>query len=86
MDKIEELYNLYLEEGLITEATTIDNFRMADGSQQGQLFELGKSNGLFKTTTPEQFSGAWVEEEPLKKKRSYGFTFGRWFFGAIKYS
>ena len=68
MDKIQELYNLYLEQGLITEATSIDDFRMASGGQQGQLFELGKSNGLFETTTSEQFSSAWGEVEPLKKK------------------
>ena len=68
MDKIQELYNLYLEQGLITEATSIDDFRMASGGQQGQLFELGKSNGLFETTTSEQFSSAWGEAEPLKKK------------------
>ena len=70
MDKIKQLYNLYLEQGLITEATTFESFKAANVSQQQQLFDLGKEDGLFESSTVEDFSNAWAD--PLKKKDQKG--------------
>ncbi len=70
MDKIKQLYNLYLEQGLITEATTFESFKAANVSQQQQLFDLGKEDGLFESSTVEDFSNAWAN--PLKKKDQKG--------------
>lgn len=63
MDKIEQLYNLYLESGILTDATTLEMFSGASGDQLSQLYDLGTSNGLFETTDLETFSSAWVEKK-----------------------
>ena len=75
MDKIEQLYNLYLQKGIITSATTLDMFRSANEQQQSSLYDLGKKNNLFSTTDLGTFQGAWGEQqaveqpqEDLKKK------------------
>ena len=64
MDKVEQLYNLYLQNGLISDAISLDIFRSANLDQQNKLFELGKEEGLFQTSTVEDFTSAWS----LKKK------------------
>lgn len=60
MDKLEQLYNLYVSKGLITDKTSIDVFRGAKKDQVQKLYDLGKSEGLFETTDVETFSSAWV--------------------------
>ena len=59
MDKVEQLYNLYLQNGLISDAISLDIFRSANLDQQNKLFELGKEEGLFQTSTVEDFTSAW---------------------------
>ena len=66
MDKIEQLYNLYLEKNIISEAITLDQFRASTPEQQKKLYGLGVDEGLFQTTNEETFSGAWVDV--VKKK------------------
>ncbi len=65
MDKIEQLYKLYLEQGLITSATTIEMFSNADDDARNQLYELGKENDLFTETDSNTFKSAW-SVEPAK--------------------
>lgn len=65
MDKIEQLYNLYLSKGLITEATTLEKFQSANTEQATKLYDLGKKNGLFEKTDQNTFLSAW---QPVKKK------------------
>jgi hypothetical protein len=65
MDKIEQLYKLYLEEGLITSATTIEMFSNADDTAKGQLYDLGRENDLFAETDSDTFKNAW-SIEPVK--------------------
>ena len=65
MDKIEQLYKLYLEQGLITSATTIEMFSNADDNARTQLYELGKENDLFTETDSNTFKSAW-SVEPAK--------------------
>ena len=64
MDKVEQLYNLYLDNGLISDDISLDVFRSADLDKQNKLFELGNQEGLFQTSTVEDFTSAWS----LKKK------------------
>ena len=61
MDKIEELYNLYLENGLISDATHIDVFRAASPEQREKLYNLGVQKGIFETTTLGDFNRPWFE-------------------------
>jgi hypothetical protein len=75
MDKVEQLYNLYLQKGLITSATTLDMFRTANEQQQSSLYSLGKKNSLFSTTDLGTFQSAWngqqaapQPQEEFKKK------------------
>jgi len=69
MDKIEQLYNLYKQKGLITDKTSIDVFRQADKNQITKLYELGKSKGLFQTTDAETFSTAWAVEPKVAEPK-----------------
>ena len=46
MSKIEELYDLYLDEGLLTEAVSLSDFKNADEDQRDQLYSLAKDNNL----------------------------------------
>ena len=65
MDKRKQLYNLYKERGLISDAVSEDVFLSANESQQEQLYNLGKQNELFESTDFGTFQSAW---EPIKKK------------------
>ena len=87
MDKLEKLYNIYLKEGIISNATSFEKWKAADSIKQEKLFEIGKSKGLFKTSTVDKFKAAWGEAAiptVKKKRRRYGITFGRWFFGFVR--
>lgn len=79
-DKIKQLYDLYVSNGLI-KSVDFETFRNASEDQRSQLYSLGKDNGLFQTTDFGTFSSAFggqptiqqeqVQEpvqEPLKKK------------------
>jgi len=76
-DKLQKLYNLYLEKGIITDATSFETFSQANPNQVDALYNLGKKNGLFVTTELASFQDAWatptvfdeeVKDEPVKKK------------------
>ena len=68
MDKLEQLYNLYVGKGLITrQATSLDKWRSATSQQREALFKLGVENNLFVTTTLEQFHSAWTPVADKKK-------------------
>ena len=72
MDKLQQLYNLYLDQGIITEAVSFEEFSNINENQQQQLFDLGKQSGLFVTATIEDFSNSWpkVEPEPVTSTRA----------------
>lgn len=81
MDKLQQLYNLYLEQGIITEAISFEEFSGINQNQQEQLFDLGKQSGLFVTNTVDDFLSVWptepatsvradVRQRDLKKKDS----------------
>ena len=59
-EKLRELYDLYVSSELITEErTSFESWSNATEEQRQQLFELGKANGLFKTSSAEDFSSVW---------------------------
>lgn len=64
-DKAQKLYDLYLSQGLITEATSFDRFSSATSDQQEKLYELGKSKGLFESATVDDFKSAFQTQEEL---------------------
>jgi hypothetical protein len=64
-DKAQKLYDLYLSQGLITEATSFDRFSSATPDQQEKLYELGKSEGLFESATVDDFKSAFQPQEEL---------------------
>ncbi len=66
MDKLQALYNLYLENGIITEKTSFDKFSSASDEVQSSLYNLGKERGLFQTTELSTFKTAWGND--VKKK------------------
>jgi hypothetical protein len=68
MDKLQALYNLYLDNGIITEKTSFDKFSSASDEVQNSLYSLGKDAGLFQTTELSTFKTAWSGE--VKKKDS----------------
>ena len=65
MNKIESLYNLYLEQGIITSQTSLEDFTQANPEVQSKLYDLGKGSGLFETTDLTTFQTAWGD---VKKK------------------
>jgi hypothetical protein len=67
-DKLEQLYNLYIDKGILTDATPFEVFSQADANQIGSLYDLGKNKGLFQTTDVETFSTAWGTETVKKKE------------------
>ena len=65
MDKLDSLYQLYLDNGLLSSKTSINQFKEADVNIQEKLYQLGKDNNLFSTTDLSTFQSAWGE---VKKK------------------
>ena len=70
MDRLEQLYNLYVDKGILTSQTTLDQFKESDVDIQGKLYDLGKNKGLFNTTDLNTFQSAWGD---VKKKDSSAF-------------
>ena len=66
MDKLEQLYNLYVDKGILTSQTTLDQFKDSDVDIQSKLYDLGKNKGLFNTTDLNTFQSAWGD---VKKKK-----------------
>ena len=64
MSKIEELYDLYLDEGLLTEAVSFSDFKNADENQRDQLYSLAKDNNLISEDIVDftTFDTAWGED------------------------
>ena len=63
MDKLQQLYNLMLEQGLLTSDISLQQFRDADESQKDALYSLSLDNGIITpdAVSREAFKGAWLE-------------------------
>ena len=70
-DKLQQLYNLYKQKGIIN-TTDFNTFASANDAQRQKLYDLGAQKGLFNTTDFNTFNTAWSggKQEPLKKKES----------------
>lgn len=70
-DKLQQLYNLYKQKGIIN-TTDFNTFASASDAQRQKLYDLGVQKGLFNTTDFNTFNNAWSggKQEPLKKKES----------------
>ena len=64
-ERIQKLYDLYSQNGLIS-TTDLNTFASATPEQQQKLYDLGVSKGLFKTVDFATFSTAFT---PKKKTR-----------------
>jgi len=64
MEQLEQLYNLYLESELISDAVSLEEFKDSNREQQAGLYELGTKSGLFGTTTFQEFGSAFVKKKP----------------------
>jgi hypothetical protein len=79
MDKLSELYNLYLSKGIISKNVSFEKFSSADDNVKSQLYKMGVEKNIFKQTTPEQFSLAWnINQGPaaIEKESPVGGFFG----------
>lgn len=63
-DKLQKLYNLYKQQGLITDATSFEKFSNATPEQQTALYNLGVDNGLFLETGEPKFKNLFEESKP----------------------
>ncbi len=63
MDKIQQLYSLMIDNGLLTSDITLDKFRGADESQQQQLYNLSLNSGIITAdkVSPVDFKSAFSE-------------------------
>ena len=68
-DKLQQLYDLYKQKGIIS-TTDFNTFASASDDQRQKLYDLGVQKGLFNTTDYNTFNTAWGGQEPVKKKES----------------
>jgi len=60
---LEELYKLYLDNGIISDAISYDMFFQSNEQQQQGLYDLGVAQGLFETTDLNTFKTAWSQKK-----------------------
>ena len=51
MDKVEKLYQLYLKEGMISEAISLERFRNITPDQQASILEVSRKRKLISPET-----------------------------------
>ena len=69
MDKIEQLYQLYLKEGMITEAISLERFRNITPDQQASILEVSRKRKLISPETSlESFQSIWGNTMPQEQQ------------------
>ena len=64
MDKLEALYNSYIEAGLLSSSTTLDQFALANDNIINALYQQGIDNNILsKSTSIDLFKSAWTEKK-----------------------
>lgn len=66
---LEQLYKLYLDNGIISDAISYDMFSQSNEQQQQGLYDLGIAQGLFDTTDLNTFKTAWSEKKNASQNR-----------------
>lgn len=64
-DKLQKLYNLYKDNGLIT--IDFNTFASANDNQRKRLYDLGIQKGLFSTTPYDTFDSAFSGIQPQQQ-------------------
>ena len=70
-DKLQQLYNLYKENGLIS--IDFNTFASADDNQRKGLYDLGVQQGLFSTTPYDTFSSAFSGGQPQQQYNKFDY-------------
>ena len=65
---LEELYKLYLDNGIISDAISYDMFSQSNEQQQQGLYDLGVAQGLFETTDLNTFKTAWSQKKNARQE------------------
>ena len=74
-DKRKKLYQIFLDNKLITEKTSLERWMRMSEREAEKIFNLGKENKLFgQETEAIAFTSLWAED-PVKKKRIFGLIF-----------
>lgn len=68
MDKLKQLYESYISQGIITSAVSFEKFSSSSKDARSKLYKAGVDKNLFKKTTEEQFNSAWQVDEPKPAK------------------
>ena len=69
-DKRKKLYQIFLDNKLITEKTSLERWMRMSEREAEKIFNLGKENKLFgQETEAVAFTSLWAED-PVKKKES----------------
>ena len=70
MDKIEQLYQLYIKEKMLSDKISLEQFRNITPDQQASILEVSRKRKLFSPETSlESFQSIWsddVQEEVFK--------------------
>ena len=66
---LEQLYKLYLDNGIISDAITYEMFSQSNEQQQQGLYDLGLAQGLFDTTDLNTFKTAWSEKKNASQNK-----------------
>jgi len=79
MEKITKLYSVLKRDGFYTKS--LDEFlkQFQDPAYQDKVFKVVTRERLF-TKSKEEFLNTYS----VKKKRRFGISFGRWFFGFVR--
>ena len=81
MDELQALYDVYMQNGILGQGTTFEQFSSANDVQLESLYNQGLSARLLSQQTDlDTFKSAWA----VKKKRRYGFCIGGWHIGATR--
>ena len=69
MDKVEKLYQLYLKEGMISEAISLERFRNITPDQQASILEVSRKRKLISPETSlESFQSIWGNTMPQEQQ------------------
>ena len=74
MDELQALYEVYMQNGILGQATTFEQFSAADDSQLENLYNQGLSARLLSQQTDlDTFKSAWA----VKKKKTVRILYRR---------
>jgi len=84
MNELQNLYDVLSRDGYYTKSFEEFQSQYQDPAYRDKVFDVVTRDGLY-TKSREEFDVKYAADvsEPVKKKRRYGLSFGRWFIGII---